>query len=285
MQHVNSFDSRSVIGGNGVRLYAEHVGDLRRPAIVLVHGFNQNCLVWDGLFASALAKEFCMLRFDLRGHGRSERPEDLAQYRESRAWADDVHAILQAFALTRPVLLGWSYGGYVLCDYLRHYGQEALGGLAFVGAATEMNTDEARALLGAEFLALGRGFLSNDAVESVTALTRLVQLLTHEPLSQRELHFLLGINAANPPFVRRGLLTRTISNADLLADLHIPVLIAQGADDRVVLPACAEFIARHVPHATSHSYPNCGHLLFAETPTPFQRDLAAFARGCAGPRT
>jgi pimeloyl-ACP methyl ester carboxylesterase len=70
--------------------------------------------------------------------------------------------VISALRLNKPILAGWSYGGFIICDYIRHYGQENLGGLIFVAAATEMGRDEANTLYGAEFLQLVPGFFSTD---------------------------------------------------------------------------------------------------------------------------
>jgi pimeloyl-ACP methyl ester carboxylesterase len=64
---------------------------------------------------------------DLRRHGQSEKPRD--GYADSRLWADDVDAVIQALKLDRPVLCGWSYRPLVILDYVRHYGKEAVGGM------------------------------------------------------------------------------------------------------------------------------------------------------------
>ena len=59
-----------------------------------------------------------------------------------------------AFAVTvaYPVLCGWSYGPLVFLDYIRHYGEDRIGGLQFVGAVTKLGSAEAMAVLSAEFL-------------------------------------------------------------------------------------------------------------------------------------
>lgn len=270
-----------VTGGDGVQLFVEQTGDPARPALLCLHGFNQCGLCWDALFTGALAETFHLVRVDLRGHGRSDKPEDLTQYRDGRAWAEDVQAIITALRLDRPVLLGWSYGGYVICDYLRQYGEQQLRGLAFVAATTEMNTDAARALLGPEFVALLRGLLATDAAASMAALTQLVALTTRAPLPPHEFYTALGYNAFVPPYVRRGLFTRTLFGADVLPTLRVPVLVVHGEDDRIVLPASSVLIARQVPHAEQIVYPECGHMPFAELPERFAADLAAFMRRCS----
>lgn len=41
--------------------------------------------------------------------------------------------------LERPILVGWSYGGFVICDYIRAYGQPNISGILFAGAATTLH--------------------------------------------------------------------------------------------------------------------------------------------------
>lgn len=50
-----------------------------------------------------------------RDAGLSDKP--LRGYRASKTWAADVAALIAHFGLDRPVLLGWSYGTAVACDY------------------------------------------------------------------------------------------------------------------------------------------------------------------------
>jgi pimeloyl-ACP methyl ester carboxylesterase len=57
--------------------------------------------------------------------------------------ADDVHAVIEALQLDRPVLCGWSYGPLVILDYIRHYGENSIRGLNFVGGVTKLGSDEA----------------------------------------------------------------------------------------------------------------------------------------------
>jgi pimeloyl-ACP methyl ester carboxylesterase len=83
---------------------------------------------------SSLVEDHRLIALDMRGHGRSEKPRD--GYADSKLWADDVNAVIDAFDLDQPVLSGWSYGPLVFLDYVRHYGEDGLGGLHFVDAIT-----------------------------------------------------------------------------------------------------------------------------------------------------
>ena len=60
-----------------------------------------------------------MVAVDLRGHGMSEMPLEAEQYVDGDKWADDVAAIIDQLTLDKPMVVGWSYGGFVILDYPR----------------------------------------------------------------------------------------------------------------------------------------------------------------------
>ena len=104
-----------------MKFHVREWGKVDAPAILFIHGWSQNHLCWRKQHESQLADRFRLVAFDLRGHGMSEAPEAQDQYTEA-AWADDVAAIVDHLDLEQPVLVGWSYAGFVICDYLRAHG-------------------------------------------------------------------------------------------------------------------------------------------------------------------
>jgi pimeloyl-ACP methyl ester carboxylesterase len=157
----------------------------------------------------------------------------------------------------------------VILDYVRHYGEEAIGGMTFVGGVTKLGSDAATSVLTPEFLSLVPGFFATDAEESAQSLRSLVRLcLAHEP-SAEELYLMLGYNVSVPPYVRQALLSRSFDNDDLLPRLRKPVLIVHGAQDAAVKPAVVDQHKASLPHAHVEMMPNVGH-------APFWDDAAAF---------
>ena len=136
------FNGRYVQGAGGTRLFVEEIGDRARPSILWLHGYCQCRLSWDKQFESDLTKQFHLVRMDIRGHGLSDKPSDPEAFKDGKTWADDIHAVITALQLKKPVMCGWSYGGYMMCDYIRHYGQDNVGGLIFVEAVTEQGDEE-----------------------------------------------------------------------------------------------------------------------------------------------
>jgi pimeloyl-ACP methyl ester carboxylesterase len=273
------YNGRYIQGAGGARLYVEEIGDSTKPSILWIHGYCQCGLSWDKQFENPdLASQFHMVRVDLRGHGLSDKPTDPAAFQEDKIWADDVHAVITALQLNKPILAGWSYGGYIICDYIRHYGQDNLGGLIFVAAATEMGRDEANAMLGADFLQLVPGFFSTDYAVGSAALQRFMQMATYQELDPHTFYYLVGMNSVTLPASRQGMFMRQLDNRALMQTITVPSLIVQGNNDRIVLPASADNIAHHIPHASRVNYDHCGHVPFVEAADQFNRDVATFMR-------
>ncbi|HSP79605.1 MAG TPA: alpha/beta hydrolase, partial [Myxococcaceae bacterium] len=165
---ADSIRLRTVQGGGGLSLCVAEAGNPQGPPLLFIHGFSQSYLCWRRQLASELGVGFHLVAMDLRGHGQSEKPEGV--YSEGLPWAEDLHAVISALRLERPVLVGWSYGALVVTDYLRHYGTRQVAGVHFVGALTRMGTSEAASLYGPEFQRLLPGFFSHDADSSMATL-------------------------------------------------------------------------------------------------------------------
>ena len=88
---------------------------------------------------SDLADDYRLVAMDLRGHGLSEKPRE--GYTDSRIWADDVNAVIRTLSLDHPILCGWSYGPLVILDYVRHYGEDGISGVNFIGGVTKLGSD------------------------------------------------------------------------------------------------------------------------------------------------
>ena len=75
--------------------------------------------------------------------------------------------MIHALDLDRPVLSGWSCGSLVFLDYIRHYGEDQIGGIHFVGGVTKLGSDAAMAVIKPAFLNLVPGLFATDVEESV----------------------------------------------------------------------------------------------------------------------
>jgi pimeloyl-ACP methyl ester carboxylesterase len=263
-----------ISGGGGVRLHVVETGNAKGKPIVFIHGFSQSWLSWTRQLESDLAADFHLVAMDLRGHGLSDKPKDV--YADSRLWADDVHAVVQALHLDRPVLCGWSYGPLVILDYLRHYGDDDIRGANFVGGITKIGSEDAASVLSADFLALIPGFFSSDAEESVRSLDALLRLCFDRELAAADRYTMLGCSVSVPPHVRQGLFSRAFDNDDLLPKLRKPVLITHGSEDAVVKTAVIERQMTRLGNSQIHMM-NTGHACFWDDAPAYNKLLCEFA--------
>ena len=91
---------RTVVCGD-VRLAVFEEGPPDAPTVILVHGFPDTHEVWDDV-AEVLAERFHVVRYDVRGAGRSGAPRGTDGYRLERL-KDDFFAVADAVSPDRPV--------------------------------------------------------------------------------------------------------------------------------------------------------------------------------------
>lgn len=272
-----SLTSETIIGGGGLHLTVYETGNAAGPSIVFIHGFTANYLTWVHQLSGSLANEFRLVAYDLRGHGASEKPLDPANYTDGTLWADDLNALIQAKHLTRPILVGWSYGGYIISDYIRKYGDRAIGGIVFLAAVTKQGTPEATGYLTSDVLAVLGDVLSPDVQKSIDGTRALTRLFAN-PLEGVEWERAYGSAMMVPPAIRLAMFSRVLDNDDVLSHIQVPTLVIQGAADRVVRVSAATHIAATVPEAKLLTYDGVGHAVQLDAPQRFERDLAEFVR-------
>lgn len=264
-----------ITGGGGAQLHLVETGNPKGRPILLIHGFSQSWLAWSRQLDSDLAERYRLVAMDMRGHGLSDKPRD--GYGDSNLWAGDVNAAIRALDLDQPVVCGWSYGSLVILDYIRHYGDDAVGGINLVGAVTKLGSDEAMAVLTPAFLALVPAFFATDIEQGVHGVESLLRACFAQQLPARDLYLMLGYNVAVPPYVRQALLSRSLDNDDILPKIRKPVLITHGTDDGIVRPAAVDQHKAGIAHAQIHMIPNTGHACFWDDAAAFNLRLRVFA--------
>jgi non-heme chloroperoxidase len=258
---------------DGLTISAQEWGNPAGPEILLIHGYSQSYLSWMRQVDSDLAKEFHIVTYDLRGHGNSDKPLDPARYKDSKAWGDEVQAVMDATGFKHPVLVGWSYAGRVISDYVATHGASKLAGINFVDAGIKANPE----LVG-DNLKNQPGMASEDLATNIAATRTFVHGCFSKQPTADDFETMLAFNMMVPPKVRSALGGRPLDATEIMSKLKLPVLVTHGSEDRNSKLGNAKYTASVIPGAKLSVYEGIGHSPFYEDAPRFNAELAAFVR-------
>src|SRR5215470_7255695 len=210
----------------GLTISAQEWGNPAGPEILFIHGFSQSSMSWMRQVDSDLAKEFRIVTYDLRGHGNSDKPVEPERYRDSKAWGDEVQAVIDAAGLKRPVLVGWSYAGRVISDYVATHGTSRIAGINFVDAAIKANPE----FVGDNLKNLPL-MASEDMATNIKATREFVHGCFEKQPTAEDYEIMLAFNMMVPPKVRAGLGSRALDATEVMSKLKLPVLVTHGRED------------------------------------------------------
>ncbi|HEX2041632.1 MAG TPA: alpha/beta hydrolase [Acidimicrobiales bacterium] len=288
----------SVTSGDGTRLHAEVVGPERAPTIVLVHGWCCAVRFWHYQLRD-LAGDYRIVAYDLRGHGRSDRPAN-RDY-STDALAADLDAVLRACVPPeeRTVVVGHSMGGMSVVAWVgAHPGEvgHRLAGVVLVDTGTGRLIAESRLLptisgLSAVRTAAGRLAL-RVPVPVPTPPDPVGYLGIRSIASSRHARpahvaFCAQMISECPPRVRTAFGV-TLGRLDLvhcLRSLVVPTVVLVGSEDRLIPPPQSRAIADEVPGAALFELPGLGHTAPVEGHEEVTGHIRAVAEATsAGPR-
>ena len=269
--------SYTVTAPDGVRLAVQESGDPNGQAVIFIHGLLGSRLNWEKQISSPQLQRYRMITYDLRGHGLSDKPENIEAYRNGRRYADDLATVLEATAGKRPVLVGWSLGGVVMSNYLAAYGDAKISGIVYVDGVIELNAS----LITAHphvYAGLSSDGLKTHLDALRTFLGLCFQIKPDAPTFERLLS-----NAAMASWtMTRATPAMTVDVAEGLPKAKVPVLMLYGGKDDLVNVQPSIARARQLnARIQSKVYENSGHAPFLEEASRFNTDLAAFMDSAA----
>ncbi|MEJ2186847.1 MAG: alpha/beta fold hydrolase [Gemmatimonadota bacterium] len=230
---------------------------------MLIHGGLVDRRLWDEQVV-ALSGDHRVIRYDLRGLGRSSMPEGPFSH------LDDLDRLLDALAVDRGVLVGLSLGGMVAMDYaLEHPARVralvlAAPGLRGYEWAPNPAIEEAYALLSTDpehgialLLETGMG----GATAASQALLRRMVTDNLRGWSQADAE---KMRWPSPPTLER------------LGEILVPALVLVGTLDEPALWEIANTIATTVPNASLMTIRGAKHHLNLDRPSEFTSELQSF---------
>src|SRR3954464_8716155 len=102
---------------DGVNIHYEIHGS--GPPLLLTHGYSSTSAMWQGQI-EPLSKRHTLVLWDMRGHGRTDYPDDPASYSEALT-VGDMAALLDTVGAESAIVGGLSLGGYMSLAFYRAF--------------------------------------------------------------------------------------------------------------------------------------------------------------------
>ena len=238
--------------------------------LVLTHGLGGSLDAWQPL-ADALDARHRVLRWDVRGFGRSDRSGPPSP----KVWAQDLAGLLDALSIDEAIVAGISMGGVIAQRFALDFPQRTRG---LVLMSTSSEVGEA-----------GRsGWESRAALVEREGLAALMELSGGPSISYStayaESHVAEIVEAAEATTTRNdpacyAAACRAVSDynyTEELAQIERPTLIVQGLEDQLTPPGGSVLMSRRISGSRLELIEGCGHGIPAEQPERLAELLADF---------
>lgn len=251
---INGYKTRYVLSAEG-----------KLPWLTLIHPLGGDLSLWDQLSAG-FASHYQVLRYDLRGQGRSEP----ALTTSIADLAADLHALHDALGIKRSHLIGLSLGGMVAQEFALTY-PEQTDRLVLCGTMPKTTAADREVFLARA--ATARADMT-ALVESTLSRWLTADFRRSHPEAIEQIQEVL--EACDP--VAYASACEAIARFDVsdrLAKLHAPTLIVTGNTDK---GAPLDALAAAIPTAQQLILPGA-HLAAIEHPGSFAHAVGAFLAG------
>jgi pimeloyl-ACP methyl ester carboxylesterase len=261
--NLDEFDAlkKVVLLPNNQHLAYIDMGDPQGPPVVLIHGYTDNARDWVPLIPY-LSRKFRLIVVDLRGHGRSDKPECCYARID---FAYDIKLLLDALHIARADVVGHSLGS-MITQVLAEQWPERVRNVVLVSS-----TGGSRA-----------GSLpKKPALDYAAEIRKLKEPI--DPDSPFMIAWWDSPKPVNSDFIRRqrrdaaniplavwlAVLDQGANAADLqrnLPKLKAPALLIWGSDDPIMEEEVRQTLREALPSATVKVFDGLGHNPFWEDP-------------------
>jgi pimeloyl-ACP methyl ester carboxylesterase len=261
---------------NGTSLYYEVAGN--GEPIVFIHGNFGDRRHWDFQF-EPLSKQFKVIRYDVRGFGKSSLPKIDEPYSDTK----DLKALLEFLGINKAHICGLSRGSSVAVDFAIEYPEMCLslipigpwaGGYGF-GNFQSPNADSLYAVF-----PVANKLLESHGAQAITdfiwkgnnCLAKSVKNpAIRDSLLKMGYNYSYWSHLNNSPI--EGLNPPAISR---LRDIHLPTLIITAEYDLESCKEIADIMEKEISGSKKVSINRTGHIMNMEKPEEFNKVISDF---------
>jgi pimeloyl-ACP methyl ester carboxylesterase len=272
---LDAFDAmkKSVALPDGMTLAYIDTGNPTGPPVVLIHGYTDNARDWVPMLPY-LSKRFRLILVDIRGHGKSSKPECCYTRLD---FAYDIKLLLDALSIRQADVVGHSLGS-IIAQTFAEYWPERTGRVVLISSTGGRPPGAAPPQF--------------DFAAEIRKLKDPI-----DPDSPFMIAWWDSPTPVNPDFIRRqrldsaaipvavwlAVLDEALSSATAYADLQstlprlkAPTLLIWGSKDPIMEEPVRKTLRDALPGAEVKIFAGLGHNPFWENPPAVARVLNAF---------
>jgi 3-oxoadipate enol-lactonase len=254
-----------VVEANGIKFNVAIDGADGAPALVFSNSLGTNLHMWDRQ-AESLSKKFRVIRYDTRGHGKTEAPNYPYTF---DMLGHDAIALFDALKLNKVRFCGLSMGG-MIGMWLGRNAPERIEKLVVANTAAKFGLPE---IWNQRVVAVRK-----DGMKPITP-TVLERWFTKSfrEKSPKEVERIEAMLHTTPPAGYAGncAAIRDVDQRWPISDIKVPTLVIGGKQDPATPMEAAEFIASRIPGAKLVGL-DAAHLSNIEAPDEFTKALEDF---------
>ena len=265
------------VSGNGIDVYYEVEGDGEPVVLIPYLGIDQACYAFQ---VAEYAKHFTCFTVDLRGAGRSGKPEGTYT---TELLADDVVAFMQAAGVERAHIAGLSLGAATGMWLAAKY-PARVKSLSLHSAWPATDPFLAAVVESWQIMAQGLDSVTEMAIKGIFPWCFTPELYAARPEYIESLaEFVRG--RPMPPveaFMRQSRAVLSHDARDVLGTIQAPTLITFGRHDLVTSTRFADPLQKGIPGSELVVFEDCAHAPIYENVEDFNRRTLAFLQRHSG---
>ena len=255
----------SEIAVGGGRLVFDVDGPHAAPACLLLHSLGTTSDLWEPQ-VETLARWYRVIRYDVRGHGRSQPP--VGPFTIDQLGADAL-AVLDAAGVERAHLCGVSLGG-LTAQWLGVHARDRVRGIVAANTAARLGSHGAWA----ERIDLVRAGGMDALVEGGIARWFTARFQQTSPATVDRFRAMLR-SCPVEGYAGSCAVLRDADLSDEIARITAPTLVVTGTHDAATPPALGEQIAQRIPGARTVEL-DAAHLSNVEQAEAFTASVLDF---------
>jgi pimeloyl-ACP methyl ester carboxylesterase len=249
----------------GYRTYGD------RYPLVMIMGYGSTMNLWEPGLIRTLSSRFKVIIFDNRGMGNTEAGQRAFSIEQ---FADDTVGLMDGLGIRQAHVLGWSMGALIAEEVaLRHSGK--VNKLVLYAAHCNASLfPPAPEVL--QKLTDTSGTPEERGMRFISVVFPLGWLQSHGERIKEVFYRPMG-NLPPETMVKQSMAIGAWKGCcDRLGEIDSPTLVIAGADDVMVPPQNARYLASKVPNAQLVLSENGGHGLMFQYPDKFSEKMISF---------